>query len=144
VQEASGQQPHILRDLGDGLMLRRAAPQDIEPLIAFFSEVFDPRAGENIRAIITGTWLVGDLDHFTIVEDTQTGHIVSSLTLLSKTCVYGGISFGVGQPEFVATHPDYRRRGLIRAQMDCSHRSDKARALLRALFPKQRSYIYPN
>ncbi len=127
IQTTSGEQQPIPRDLGNGLLLRRAAPRDIEPLIAFFSDIFDPQAGVEVRALINGDWPVGSLDHFTIVEETQTGKIVSSLALLSKTCAYGGISFGVGQPEFVATHPDYRRRGLIRAQMETVHAWSEAR-----------------
>ena len=118
----------IPRDLGDGLVLRRATPQDLEPLIAFLNSIFDAFPGDGgVRAILDGLWPVGSLDHFTIVEDTRSGAIVSSLTLFARTCVYGGIPFGVGQPEFVATHPDYRRRGLIRAQMETVHAWSEAR-----------------
>jgi hypothetical protein len=70
---------------------------------------------------------VGSLEQFTIVEDTSTGQIASSLTLLSHTCTYAGILFSVGQPEFVATDPAYRRRGLIRAQMEIVHAWSEAR-----------------
>lgn len=120
--ESAPDQRPIRRDLGDGLVLRRATPQDIKALIAFLNSIFDaPFVGGSVRAIIDGSWPVGRLEDFTIVEDTQTGQIVSSLTLFARTCVYGGIPFGVGQPEFVATHPDYRRRGLIRAQMETVH-----------------------
>lgn len=118
----------ILRDLGNGLVLRRATQQDIEPLIAFLNSIFDAFPGDGgVRAIIDGLWPVGSLDHFTIVEDKRSGAIVSSLTLFARTCVYGSIPFGVGQPEFVATHPDYRRRGLIRAQMETVHAWSEAR-----------------
>jgi GNAT superfamily N-acetyltransferase len=122
-------EPHqpILRDLGGGLVLRRASEQDIEPLIAFFSRIFSPRAGHEVRAVISGAWPVGSLEQFTLVEDTATGQIVSSLTLLSHTCTYAGIPFGVGRPEFVATDPAYRRRGLIRAQMETIHAWSEAR-----------------
>jgi predicted N-acetyltransferase YhbS len=119
--------PRILRDLGGGLVLRRAGPQDIEPLIALFSRVFSPRAGREIRAVMDGTWQVGRLEQFTLVEDTTTGQIVSSLTLLDKTFLYDGIPFGVGQPEFVATDPAYRRRGLVRTQMETIHAWSEAR-----------------
>jgi predicted N-acetyltransferase YhbS len=125
--DLQGHRP-ILRDLGDGLVLRRATPRDIEPLTALLTQVFEEeRVGVDVRAIIDGLWPVGSLDHFTLVEDTNSGAIVSSLTLFSKTCAYDGIPFGVGQPEFVATHPDYRRRGLIRAQMETVHAWSEAR-----------------
>ena len=35
-----------------------------------------------------------------------------------QTWTYGGVPFEVGRPELVATHPDYRRRGLVRAQFE--------------------------
>ncbi len=117
----------ILRDLGNGLILRRARAQDIEPLIAFYSRIFSPRAGHEIRAVTTGAWPVGRLEQFTVVEDTASGQIVSALTLLDKTFLYDGLPFGVGQPEFVATDPAYRRRGLIRAQMETVHAWSEAR-----------------
>jgi hypothetical protein len=34
--------------------------------------------------------------------------------LIPQTWHYGGIPLGVGRPELVATHPDYRNRGLVR------------------------------
>jgi hypothetical protein len=58
---------------------------------------------------------------FTIVEDTGSGKIVSSLCLISQTWSYEGIQFGVGRPELVGTHPEYRRRGLVRAQFEVIH-----------------------
>lgn len=58
---------------------------------------------------------------FTFVEDTRKQLVVSSLCLISQTWSYEGIAFGVGMPELVGTHPDYRKRGLVRAQMDVIH-----------------------
>jgi len=121
------QQP-VLRDLGDGLIVRRATPADIEPIIALFVEVFgEQQVGAEVRHVMSGVSPIGRLDLFTLVEDTRTGKIVSAQCLLAKTCAYGGIPFPVGQPEFVATHPAYRRRGLIRAQMEAVHAWSEAR-----------------
>jgi hypothetical protein len=61
---------------------------------------------------------IGD---FTVVEDIQAGKIVSSLCLISQTWSYGGIPFGVGRPEIVGTDPEYRERGLVRAQFEVIH-----------------------
>jgi len=55
---------------------------------------------------------------FTIVEDTSTGKIVSSICLMSQVWNIGGIDTPMGMPEIVGTHPDYRRRGLVRQQFD--------------------------
>jgi hypothetical protein len=118
------------RDLGDGLVLRRSVQADAEALAEFNSEVFrEPGAAtpNEESAAWTRDLLRGDhpsfgQDDFTIVEDARTGRIVSSLCLISQTWSYGGIPFGVGRPELVGTHPDYRRRGLVRVQMDEVHR----------------------
>jgi GNAT superfamily N-acetyltransferase len=61
------------------------------------------------------------------VEDTRSGDIVSSLNLVSQTWTYGGIEFRVGRIELVGTLPDYRRRGLIRAQVEVVHDWSAAR-----------------
>jgi hypothetical protein len=62
----------------------------------------------------------------TVVEDTASGRIVSSLFLIPQVWSYAGVQVPVGQPELIATHPDFRRRGLVRAQFDVAH--DRSRA----------------
>ena len=57
-----------------------------------------------------------------VVVDGATGQIVSSVNLIPQTWSYGGVAFGVGRVELVGTLPGYRRRGLIREQMDEVHR----------------------
>ena len=57
----------------------------------------------------------------TVVEDTASGRIVSALFLIPQVWSYAGVPIKAGQPELVATHPDYRRRGLIRAQFEVIH-----------------------
>jgi hypothetical protein len=66
---------------------------------------------------------------FTIVEQTATRRIVSSLNLIPQTWTYEGIPFGVGRPELVGTLPEFRGRGLVRAQFDEIHRWCEARNL---------------
>ncbi|HKD74330.1 MAG TPA: GNAT family N-acetyltransferase, partial [Ktedonobacterales bacterium] len=111
----------IIRDLGDGLILRRATAADVEPLIALNKEIFGQRAPDFVRHFLSGDWPICTMKDFTVVEDTNAGAIVSSLCLIAQTWSYDGIEFGVGQPEFVLTRPEYRRRGLIRAQMEVVH-----------------------
>jgi hypothetical protein len=128
----------ITRDLGDGLVLRQATAADTEELIAFQSEVHrDPDSDQ--PEIYVGAWVRDLMERphptfqpkdFALVEDTATGKIVSSLCLISQTWSYGGVEFGVGRPELVGTNPDYRRRGLIRAQMEVVHRWSAARGEL--------------
>ena len=44
----------------------------------------------------------------TVVEDTASGRIVSALFLIPQVWSYAGVSVKAGQPELIATHPDYR------------------------------------
>jgi len=122
-------QQTLIRDLGEGLILRRSTPADTEALVAFHSDVHrDPGMEEPEKFV--GAW-VQDLmtrphptfspGDFTVVENTRTGKIVSSLCLISQTWSYGSVPFGVGRPELVGTDPDYRNRGLIRAQFEVIH-----------------------
>jgi hypothetical protein len=120
----------IIQDLGDGLILRSATPDDAEMLSEFNSRTLSDNGpdepDEGVRAwthdLLTRphpTFKPGD---FTLVQDTKTGQIISSLNLISQTWTYGGIPFGVGRPEVVSTLPEYRNRGLVRKQFDVIHR----------------------
>ncbi|MBN1874966.1 MAG: GNAT family N-acetyltransferase [Anaerolineae bacterium] len=125
----------VIRDFGDGLILRQATLDDTDALVDFNSRVHsdagwdkpDTRAGVWVRDLMTKphpTFTVGD---FLVVENTATGTIVSSTCLISQTWSYSGITFGVGRPELVGTHADYRNRGLIRAQFEVLHQWSEER-----------------
>ena len=43
------------------------------------------------------------------------------MNLIPQTWSYEGIQFQVGRPELVGTDPDYRKRGLVRAQFELIH-----------------------
>ncbi len=109
--------------------MRRATAADAEALVAFNAEIQrDPGAAgpdEGVAAWTRDLMLhehpTFDVGDFTLVEDTRSGAIVSSLNLISQTWSYSGIEFGVGRPELVGTHPDYRGRGLVRAQFEAIH-----------------------
>ena len=119
----------ILRDLGDGLILRRVNREDTEALVAFNERIhgniktgeLEKRVGAWTRDLMEKPHPTFDISDFTLVEDTQTGKIVSSLNLISQTWSYGGIPFEVGRPEVVGTEPEYRDRGLVRAQFEMIH-----------------------
>jgi hypothetical protein len=116
-------------DLGAGLALRRATAADAEALVAFNEEIHrdpgsvgpDKGVAAWTRDLMLREHPTFDVGDFTLVEDTRSGAIVSSLNLISQTWSYSGIGFGVGRPELVGTHPDYRRRGLVRAQFEVIH-----------------------
>ena len=127
--------PTTLKDLGDGLILRRATVADAEALSAFNGEIHrDAEDDEPSEAVAACTRDLIEGDHptcgagdFTIVEVQSTGQIVSSLNIIPQTWAYGGIEFGVGRSELVGTHPDYQRRGLVRAQYEVVHEWSIAR-----------------
>jgi len=130
-QDSSSSKAKTLpRDLGDGLLLRRATAEDADALADFNAQIHRERdAGEPdkgiwawTRDLMSGTHPTFRPEDFTLVEDTHTGDIVSSLNLIPQTWAYEGIPFKVGRVELVGTHPDYRRQGLIRAQFEAVHR----------------------
>jgi hypothetical protein len=128
----------ILRTLGDGLVLRRSTPADADALAEFNSRMHsdfgpdtpDERIGAWVRDLLTRPHPTVDHGDFTIVEDTHTGRIISSLNLISQTWTYAGIPFGVGRPEVVGTLPDYRKRGLVRLQFEEVHAWSRDRGQL--------------
>ncbi|MCA1665916.1 MAG: GNAT family N-acetyltransferase, partial [Thermomicrobia bacterium] len=115
------------RDLGDGLVLRRATVDDAEILADFNAQVHqdleEPDVGIDVwtRDMMRGDHPTTGAGDFLVVEDTRNDVIASSLCHISQRWSYAGIPFGVGRPEMVGTHPDYRRRGLVRAQFEVIH-----------------------
>lgn len=115
------------RDLGDGLVLRHATVEDTARLAAFNAAIHDNDdtpdewVGVWTRDMMRGDHPTTGARDFLIVEDTRTGAIASSLCTISQRWSYSGIPFGVGRPEMVGTHPNYRRRGLVRAQFAVIH-----------------------
>jgi hypothetical protein len=130
--------PLLPRDLGEGLRLRAATPADADALCDFNGRIHgshetgEPDEAVRIitRDLISGGHPCTQADDFTLVEDARTSQIVSSLVLIGQTWSYAGIPFGVGRVELVGTLPEYRRRGLILAQMDVLHARSAARGQL--------------
>lgn len=125
----------ILRDLGDGLILRRAAPEDAVALADFDARIHKDDGAEQPNEYIRA-WVMDLMTRphpsfspgdFTLVQDTRSGAIVSSMNLIDQTWAYAGIPFKVGRPELVGTREDYRNRGLVRAQFDVVHEWSRER-----------------
>jgi len=121
--------PGVPVDLDDGLWLRAVRDaQDVGRLAAFNAFVNqDPAIGVLTRWWLGGTHPTVTLPDFLYVEDSKRNEIVSTLGLMIQTWAYEGIPLQVGQVELVGTHPDYRGRGLIRAQMVVIERMLEAR-----------------
>ena len=118
-------------DLGDNLKLRFATLNDAEVLAEFNSRLHEAEnVGPAIRDLMLGDHPTCKASDFTVVEDTKTRKIVSSMCLISQTWTYSGIPFKFGQPEFVATEPEYCRRGFVRKQFEVIHALSEARGEL--------------
>jgi hypothetical protein len=132
----------MLKDLGGGLILRRASREDGEAVAAFNSRVhhssggpFEQREPHRGVAAFTRDLMIGDhptcdVSDFTVIEDTTTGSIVSSACLIGQRFSYEEVELDAGLPELVGTHPDYRRRGLVREQFGVLHRWSEERGHL--------------
>jgi ribosomal protein S18 acetylase RimI-like enzyme len=122
-------------DLGDGLLMRWAVPDDAEELGEFIFKIHTDNPDEPeawlkdwTRDLMSGRHPTTAASDFTLVVDRQAGDkIVSCLNLISQTWAYDGIPFAVGRIELVGTDPDYRRRGLVRRQMTAVHGKSAAR-----------------
>ncbi len=134
----------ILRDLGDGLILRRSTSADVEALAEFNARIHsddgpdhpDERVAAWVKDLLAHPHPSFNIGDFTIVEQADTGKIVSSMNLISQTWSYAGVKFKVGRPELVGTEPEYRHRGLVRAQFEVIHqwsaeRGELAQAITR-------------
>jgi predicted N-acetyltransferase YhbS len=129
MKSEGGEESVVLRDLGGGLILRRATIEDTEALKDFNAQIHrepdvegsSEAIAESVKDLMGGDHPTCGVSDFTLVEDRGTGKIVSSMVLIPQTWSYGGIEFGVGRSELVGTHPDYRRRGLVRAQYEVIH-----------------------
>jgi hypothetical protein len=125
--------------LGDGLCLRFATVDDVEPLAQFNGRIhgddgFNPFVAQATREFTSPAHPYIGPDNVTLVEDSRTKQIVSSMCLIPQTWTYDGVPFEVGRPEVVGTDPAFRRRGLVRAQFELLHAaSERAGHLAQAI-----------
>ena len=107
--------------LPGALLLRAATAADVEDIVDLSVEAHGAEEAAPVRRLLDGNY---GPEHWTVVEDH--GRVVSTCVLLKQTFTLDCIELPVGQPEFVATRPDYQRRGLIRAQFEEHHRRSEA------------------
>jgi hypothetical protein len=140
------QRQTILRDLGNGLVMRKATSADADTLSEFNTDIHgeDETDRKGVAAWTRdllmrphATFQPGD---FIIIEETSSGRIVSAMCLIPQTWSYEGIEFGVGRPELVGTLPEFRGRGLIRTQFDEVHKWSVERGLMVQAITGIRSY----
>lgn len=124
------------RELGGGLLQRWSTQEDTDKIAQLCGLVFRDKEDEpiNIRMMesvhrqMSGNFPLMGPGDYAVIEDTdkEESPLVACTCLWRKEWEYDGIAFGVGQPEFVATHPDYRNRGLIRRLFEMVHARSKS------------------
>ena len=150
--------PNYRREIGEGLIQRWSTPEDTENIAQLIGLVYrdkedEPlnlRAMDNVRRHTSGDFPLMGPGDYGLIEDTgkEGNPLVACTCLWRQEWEYEGIAFSVGQPEFVATHPDYRNRGLVRALFDMVHtRSEAEGHLVQAItgisyFYRQFGYEY--
>jgi hypothetical protein len=126
--------------LSDGLILRRSRIDDTYRLSEFNGRIHGEndadlkRVASWTKDLMSGSHPTHHPDDFTVVEEKDTGKIVSAMNLISQVWSYDGIAFGVGRPELVGTDLAFRNRGLVRRQFEIIHEWSRSRGeLLQAI-----------
>lgn len=121
------------KELSDGLVLRsisEGVASDRENLPQFYGDTFSEAYGDpedQILAIWTRDLLKGnhptvtDDDVWVVVDTAKDDMIVSAVLLIPQVWRYEDVELAVGRPELVATHKDYRNRGLVRELFKVAH-----------------------
>ena len=132
--------PTYVGDLGHGLIRRWSTAADQAKIVDCLATVFRPsadaplnvRAADEVRILMGGAHPFMGPEDWAIVEDASQPErpVVACTCCWSHTWSYGGIPFGVGQPELVATRPAYRKRGLVRAVFEMAHARSAAKGEL--------------
>ena len=119
-------------DLPDGLVLRTLADgheRDRDRLPQLYRQVFrevddwdSPDDDLWVKSMLGGLHpTIRDEHVWLIVDPARDGLPVATLLLSPERWRYETLPLGVGRIEMVATHPEYRRRGLMRALMATAH-----------------------
>lgn len=105
------------QQLENGLVFRTIESEaDIERYVAFNRDYNNPLEGLNTNCLIRH-FPGASHEDYQLIEDPQTGEIVSTTCLIPWKIRFCGIPLRAGQLEQVLSHPGYRRHGLVRTQM---------------------------
>ncbi len=123
--------PGFVGQLADGLVRRWTTPADTPRLgellgtvwVDHEDEVPNPRTAHEAQLLMEPGFPFGTPYDAAVVEDTAqpARPLVACTFLWRHRWSFAGTPIGVTRPEIVATHPGYRRRGLVRALFEMVH-----------------------
>jgi len=123
-------EPAYRQPLENGLVLRTAATEeDVERVAAFNGAIHEPSVAGLTRNLFVHHPHTRGAD-LVFVEDGESGEVVSSLCLIPWTWRYEDVPIRTGEMGIVGTLEAYRKRGLIRAQVDVFKRRLRERGCL--------------
>ena len=125
------------KQLANGLILRTLSEghaSDREQLPQFYAAINgegDPDEAKEALALWTQDLmnnhpLTSHDDIFVVVDPAHDHRLVSATLLIPQTWHYENMTIAVGRPELVATHPDYRKQGLVRQLFAAVHERSAA------------------
>jgi len=110
----------IIKDLDNGLILRKGTIEDAEALVNLHAQV--QGEGEWTQMLVSGNHPNTGVENFIVVEDINKNILVSSVCYIPQTWTYGKVEFGVWRIEMVSTLKEYRDYGLVREQINYIHK----------------------
>ncbi len=122
----------MLKQLPNGLVLRTLSENivsDRQRLPDFYASINTAGESEYVKEglrhwtsfLMDGHPTVTPDDIFVIVDPSKDDMLVCATLLIPQTWRYEDILVPVGRPELVATHVDYRSRGLVRKIFEAIH-----------------------
>ena len=125
------------KQLANGLILRTLSEghaSDREQLPHLYAEVNGEGARDDEKAafhawtheLMSGHVTVTPDDIFVVVDQANNDKMASATLLIPQTWRYEDVTLSVGRPELVATYPEYRGRGLVKALFEAVHERSAA------------------
>ncbi|TFG63026.1 MAG: GNAT family N-acetyltransferase, partial [Spirochaetales bacterium] len=104
--------------LDNGLLLRYIRDEkDIERFTAFSTEINNRMEGLTSNCLLKH-FPRTEGDNFQIIENPETGEIVSTTCFMPWKLNFGGVSLESAMPEMILTKPSHRKMGLAGIQMN--------------------------
>ena len=113
--------PPYQKSLGNGMTMRSVRDErDIEHYSAFHFDLFHNTECVTVDRLLRYHPEI-TYEDFYFVEDESNGRIAATVCLVPWHCRFDEVELDMALLEVVATHHDYRRRGLIRALVGHFH-----------------------